>query len=220
MAVTAHDVAAALPQIPVLHDRCRAIAVLDAILSPEWEYRFFSFDSRWSPGQEMASMRNGSGDAYSIVFDAAGVFIRGFAHEYPMNTAGEGRLWPGLIDTVPAVFAGSVNEPAFSYDDRLNATVCLWRETTDDRWHTGDITYPPGPDPDGADYLFAVLVDGTPQAYLRFAADYYEQELDGAAVGAVYAMEPLTKALVRRLNPDLKLRHLADDLAEIGYPVR
>jgi hypothetical protein len=46
--------------------------MLDAIMSPEWEWRYYSFDSRWGPGEEMASMRNGSGDAYSIVFSSAG----------------------------------------------------------------------------------------------------------------------------------------------------
>ncbi len=35
--------------------------MLDAIMSPDWELRYFSFDSRWSPTEEMVSMRNGSG---------------------------------------------------------------------------------------------------------------------------------------------------------------
>jgi hypothetical protein len=215
-AVTARDVAAALPDIVVLYDRCRAMAVLDAILSPEWEYRYFSFQSQWSPGQEMASMRNGSGDEYSIVFSAAGVFIRGFAHESPMSPFAAG-LWPGLIDTVPDVFADSVNEPAFSFEDRLNATVCIWREVADDRWHTGDIDYPDDACADGADDLFSVVVEGTPEAYVRFAEDYYEQPVDAGAVRAVHAGEPLTDALIGRLNPDLTLADVADDLAEIGY---
>lgn len=162
-------------------------------------------------------MRNGSGDEYSIVFSAAGVFIRGFAHESSMSPYGGG-LWPGLIDSVPDVFAGSVDEPAFSFDDRLNATVCIWRETADDRWHTGDIDYPDDAYADGADDLFAVLVGGTPEAYLRFAEDYYdEQPVDAGVVRAVYAGEPLTDALIRRLNPHLTVGDLAGDLAEIGY---
>jgi hypothetical protein len=33
----------------------------------------------------MASMRNGSGDAYSIVFSSHGAFIRGMEHESPMS---------------------------------------------------------------------------------------------------------------------------------------
>lgn len=219
--MTAVDVAGALPEISVLRDRCRAMAVLDAILSPEWESRYFSFDAGWGPGQEMASMRDGSGDAYSIVFSGAGAFIRGFAHESSMSpAANEGELWPGLVDTVPEVFAGCVNEPAFSDDDTLAATVCLWREAGDDRWHVGDVEFPDGADPDGADSLFAALLEGTGDAYRRFAEDYYELPVDGGAVSSIYALEPVSDEVVRRLNPDVSVQDLADDLAEIGYPSR
>jgi len=220
--VTAHETARALPDIAVLRDRCRALAVLDAILSPEWESRYYSFDSRWAPGEEMASMRNGSGDEYSIVFSAAGAFIRGFDHESSMSPALSefGEVWPGVADSVPEVFADCVSEPAFSFEGELEATVCLWRQHADDRWHAGDIEFPAGPDPDGADRLFAVLADATPLAYQRFAEDYYEQRLDGEAIGEIYALRPLTDALVRRLNPELSIVDLAGDLAEIGYPVR
>src|SRR5262245_26616422 len=40
----------------------QSIAVLDAILSPEWEYRFFSFNAAWDLAnhERMASMRDGS----------------------------------------------------------------------------------------------------------------------------------------------------------------
>ncbi|MGW4895655.1 hypothetical protein ACWEQL_25835 [Kitasatospora sp. NPDC004240] len=44
-----------LPDIATLRDRCRALAVLDAVLSPDWEGRYHTFDSRWGEGEEMAS---------------------------------------------------------------------------------------------------------------------------------------------------------------------
>jgi hypothetical protein len=218
--VTVHDVARVLPDIAALRDRSRALAMLDAILSPEWEYRYYSYDSHWAPGEEMASMRNGSGDAYSIVFLAAGAFIRGFAHGSPMSPARTGgSLWPGLVDSVPETLAANVIEPAFSFTDGvLAATVCLWRESDDDRWHAGDIEFPDGADPDGAGYLFEVLVDPTPDAYHRFAEDYYERSIDNEAVAHVFALHPLTADVVRRLNPELP--DLDHDVAEIGYPAR
>jgi hypothetical protein len=167
----------------------------------------------------MASMRDGSGDAWSIVFSPAGAFVRGFAHESSMSPARNGGvLWPGLVDAVPEALAANVGEPAFSDGDTLQATVCLWRERGDDRWRAGEISFPPGDDPDGAGRLFAVLAEGTPEAYQRFAEDYYETAVDLDAVRAVFALSPLTDDLVIRLNPDLTVGDLAEDLAEIGYP--
>lgn len=190
-------------------------------MSPEWESRYYSFDSRWAPGEQMASMRNGSGDAWSIVFSSAGAFIRGFDHESPMSPANnDDELWPGLVDAVPEVFSGCVAEPAFSFDGTLEATVCLWRQQGDDRWHAGELVFPAGDDPDGADRLFQVLVEGSPVAYQRFAEDYYETAVDVAAVGEIFALHPLTDDLVRRLNPDLVVADLGENLAEIGYPSR
>lgn len=217
--MTSHDVAAALPKIRVLRDRCRALATLEAILSPEWEDRYYSFDAHWGPGEEMASMRNGSGDSWSIVFSRAGAFVRGFDHESPMSPAANGgALWPGLVEGMPEVFAPCVNEPAFSSDGTPDATVCIWRRPSDDEWHVGVLDRPEGDDPDGADWLFAVLLDGTPTSYREFAEDYYEADLDVDPVNEVFALQTLTDELVQRLNPDVTLGDLGDDLAEIGYP--
>jgi hypothetical protein len=218
--MTAHDVARALPDIPVLWETSRSLAMLEAILCPDWDGRQYSFDSRWAPGEEMASMSNSSGDSYSIVFSAAGAFIRGFDHESPMSPfrTGADELWPGLVDSVPRVFAECVAEPAFSADDVLEATVCLWRQEEDDRWHLGDVELPDGDDPDGADRLFEILVDGSPEAYQRFAEQDRKVPVDGSAVRRIFALEPLTDELVRRLNPELSVADLAEDLAEIGYP--
>ncbi|GAA2484216.1 hypothetical protein [Winogradskya humida] len=42
--MTAHDVARALPDPATLRERCRVFAMADAILSPERDYRYFSFN--------------------------------------------------------------------------------------------------------------------------------------------------------------------------------
>ncbi|MFL5245765.1 MAG: hypothetical protein ACJ8FY_27140 [Gemmataceae bacterium] len=56
----------ALPSIEELRKLCQSIATLDAILSPEWELRYYSFNNSWAAGAACASMRNGSGDDYFI----------------------------------------------------------------------------------------------------------------------------------------------------------
>jgi hypothetical protein len=207
--VTVHDLAAALPGIAAVRDRCRALALLDAILSPEWESRYHFFGAQGAPGDEVASMDNGSGDAYSIAFTAAGAFIRGFDHESPMSpAANHERLWPGLVDTVPAVFAAQVSEPSFGFEGHLEATVCLWREAGDDSWQAGAIDFPPGADPDGANWLFQLIVD--PSGYAAWAADYFEREVDAAAVADILAGKPHTIELFRRLNAETSLADIAD----------
>jgi hypothetical protein len=193
--------------------------MLDAVMSPEWESRYFSFDSRWAPDEEMASMRNGSGDEWSIVFSPAGAFVRGFDHESEMSPyANGGRPWPGVVESVPEVFAACVADSAFSDGGTLLATVCLWRQIDDDRWHVGGVDYAPGEDPDGADWLFEMLMDGTPAGYGRFAEEYHETQIDLSAVSAVLSLEPLTNELAQRLNPDVVVDDLTEDLSQIRYP--
>ncbi|WP_239143671.1 hypothetical protein [Actinoplanes philippinensis] len=219
--MTAHDLAAALPDITTLRERCRALAVLDAILSPAELSRHHGFGSDRPHGTETASMDNGSGDAWSIEFSPAGAFLLGFDHESPMSpAANDEQPWPGLIDTVPEAFAAALTEPALSYDDALEATICLWRQPGDDRWHAGDIDFPDRPDPDGADRLFAVLLDPTGREYHRFAEDNYGRSVDRDAVREVFGLTPLTTTLVRRLNADRSTTALRTDLSHLGYPSR
>lgn len=200
------------------------MAMLDAILCPEWADRWHSYDARWSASEEqpleMASMRNGSGDAYSIVFSPAGAYARGFDHESPMSPYVDDALWPGVLDDVPPVFRPFVEEPSFADESGVPlVTACLWRETSDSAWRTGDIDFPEdGETADGADYVFQLLVAGTPDAYLEWAEDYYEVSLDPDAVRHVYGLRPLTAEVVAALNPEIVLADLAEDVEETGYP--
>ncbi|MGV9625974.1 hypothetical protein [Streptomyces sp. NPDC003487] len=216
------DVARGLPDIGVLREHCRSMAVVEAVLRPGWGDRDHSFRDRWSATESLASMQNGSGDEYSIVFSDAGAYVRGFAHESPMSPYVEDGPWPGVLDDVPDVFRSCVEEPAFSDEDGMPVvTACLWRETGDDCWRTGVIDFPDeaSGDPDGAWGLFHLLVDRSPDAFQRWAEDYYEVPVDLDAVRHVFSSRPLTDAVVQALNSDIVLTDLANDLAAIGYPV-
>ena len=52
----------ALPAIEILRKLTQSLAMLDAIVGREWDYRYYSFNSKWGAGEWMASMRNGQGD--------------------------------------------------------------------------------------------------------------------------------------------------------------
>jgi len=116
--------AARLPDIETLRQRCQAVAMLDAILSPDWESRYFSYTQDWG-GFPCAQIRNGSGDDCFITFGPAGAFIRGFDHESSMTPwrVDPPKLWPGLVDNVPAPFAEFLTEPAFGFDGVFATTA-------------------------------------------------------------------------------------------------
>jgi hypothetical protein len=202
-----------LPAIDELRRLCQSLAMLDAIIEPEWEFRYYSFNRRWSRGERMASMRNGQGDEWFILFDRHGAAMKGFDHESPMADP-DNCPWPGVLDSLPKAFASFRKEPAFSMQD---TTFCVWRRYADAAWNVGAIDFPPGADPDGSARMLAIL-DGRPQTYRRWAEGYYERDVPLKWVRAVYSHQPLTDALVQGLNPEQTLPDLREDVLEIGYP--
>ena len=194
------------------------MAMLDAVLCPEWQFRYYSFRAAWDVGEQMGSMRDGEGDDFFAHFSPIGCWLKGFAHESPMTPYRENppRLWPGVLDAVPSEFKMCVEEPAFNSKD---TTFCVWRRYSDNAWRIGPIDFPTGhPDPDGSKDLLSPL-DGAPGTYLAWASEYYgRDDLRLTDVEHVYQHSPLTAEMVARLNPDLSLAALASDAIEIGYP--
>jgi hypothetical protein len=208
-----------LPDVDALRRLMQSLAMLDAILSREWEYRYFSFNHRWSPGEAMGSMRNGQGDHYFAIFNDAGCWLKGFGHEGSMSpfAGNPPKVAAGVLDVVPAEFQACLTEPAFVIDE---TTFCIWRRYTDGAWQRGSVTFPAGEgDPDGSAALLQYL-DGRPQTYRDWAIEYYERDVPLSAVRAIYAHEPLARPLVTDLNAEVTLSELNDDADEIGYPQR
>ncbi len=176
----------ALCEPSLLLRRCVSLAVLDAILSPDWQYRYYSFDGAWSEDTLMASMRDGSGDDLFIAFGAGGVFLKGFVHDAPMAPRASGRdgtVWPGMYDGVPTTLEIFRDEPAFSRD---SITFCLWWDVERPGWQVGVREFPAGQDPDGSEHLLAIY-DGEPETY-------YESDVPLDAVAAIY--RPRTSSCV------------------------
>jgi hypothetical protein len=164
----------------------------------------------------MASMRNGSGDEYFILFNSQGAIMKGFAHKSSMSpwaTESE-QVWRGVLDEVPSEFQEFLIEPAFSIGD---TTFCMWRRKVDPSWQVGQIDYPEEDDPDGSEDLLFIL-DGAPTTYREFAEQYYERPVDLSAVIHVYERKPLTSEILEVLNAEVSREDLTSDLEQIGYP--
>ena len=206
----------ALPGIDEVKRISQSIAMLDAIMMDDWEHRYYSFDANWSEGEMLASMRNGSGDSYYILFNAHGAIIKGYGHESEMagHTIDSGEVWPGVLDGVPEEFEAVLTDPAFVAEE---TSFCIWRKYSDSEWQTGKIDFPDQEDPDGsADLLF--ILDGSPDTYQQWATGYYETTVPLDEVKAIYEHKPLTQQLVSRLNSERRIDDLSSDLDEIRYP--
>ena len=207
---------AELPGIDEVKRISQSIAMLDAIMTDEWEYRYFSFDAKWGDGEMLATMRDGSGDSYFILFNSFGAIIKGYGHESAMAayTVDSGKVWPGVLDEVPPEFEAVLTDPAFVAEE---TTFCIWRKYSDSQWQTGKIKYPDAAFVDGSeDILF--MLDGSPKTYQQWANEYYEKDVPLDAVKAVYEHKPLTQQLVSRLNSERRIEDLESDLDEIHYP--
>lgn len=199
----------ALPDLEGFVRLTQALAALDAVMAPDWQDRYFSFNARWGDGEQMASMRNGSGDDWFALISDAGIALVGLAHEAPSFVVGAPQPW--VFDELPNVFHANVrDEPAF---DAANTTFCVWRLASDSAWSCGV----EGEVDDGSSDLLWILA-GDPQQYVAFAENYYEVDLSPVDVEAVYRHEPLTAERAQRLNPDVDWEALKVELDEIAFP--
>jgi hypothetical protein len=189
-----------LPAPPALERTCKGLAALDAMLSPAWQDRYYSFNRAWDSGagHRMASMRNGSGDEWFIVFGRDGVFVKAFWHEHPPQDAAV--VYAGL----PSKLAPQLKEPAFSM-----------QHVTFGGWHDGISWTLRG----NAEPLAEELdrLTGDPGAYQDYAKDYFELDIPTEAIAHVLLGEKLDALLLERVAPGRTLAELNDDLDEIGY---
>jgi hypothetical protein len=202
------DIADRLPPPAALESRCKALALLDAILSPDWEFRYYSFNRHWDRerGQRMASFRDGSGSEYFILFYREPIAaLKGLAKEIP-NVA-------RVLDGLPASFDDFAREPAFSMDD---TTFCLWNEG--DGWRRSRSVPAETIEEDGSSEMLHLLA-GTPEDYATYAREYFEIDVSAEVVARFFGLEPFTESLARELHPDFDDSELAKDLEEIGYPI-
>src|SRR5690348_15606809 len=96
-----------LPDVESLKSLSQSLALLDAILCPDWSYRYYSFDRHWGVDVALGSMRNGQGDHYFCVFSTDGALLKGFEHEAPMSPfrVDPPEIWPEVLDNVLLPFA-------------------------------------------------------------------------------------------------------------------
>ncbi|MFF7994721.1 hypothetical protein ACFZDG_33730 [Kitasatospora xanthocidica] len=219
--MTVHELVAALPAPTDLRARCRALALLDSIVSvPYTADHTFVVD--WRPGVDLAFMDNGCGDRYAVVFDPAGVLLYGFDHESDATPWREEPRahWPGLLDGLPASLAHYARAEEFLLEGFFDATVCAWYETGSTAWRCGPVEFADD-EGDGADWLFDLLTpaDGV-RAFADYAEESYERSVDEEAVAAVLTGATLDRRTVAALSADVDFDTVATKARALGHPVQ
>jgi hypothetical protein len=197
-----------LPDANALKEICKAISVLDAIISQAWEYRYYSYNSKWDKDGECLQMRNGSGDEMHILFQEDGCVINGFAHEYNQQDKGK------LTQNLPNIFQEFIfGEPVKS----IGTTFCIWTIELKN-WQVGEIEN----HKNNSEEMLKIF-DGQPQTYINWATEYFEGSykesgIPLSTVTKIYAGHTLTKEMVLSIVDDLEnWEQLKSDLAEINY---
>ncbi len=197
-----------LPGCRELKSICKAISVLDAILSPEWDYRYYSYNCKWGESEEFFEMRNGCGDHMLILFSNDGCVINGLNHELLETEKSD------LTFNLPDIFQGFIyGEPVTS----IGTSFCLWKIESQ-KWQVGKIgNYEDG----SADMLH--IFDGMPNTYVEWAEDYFEgsYKIGGVSletVAKIYRGECLTRELVLSIVDSVDdWNELGRNLKEINY---
>lgn len=205
-----------LQSINSLKKLLKSLAVLDLILSPDWDGRYYSFNSKWSADEEMGSMRNGCGDEFFVLFTKEGCFFKGFDHESEMSSwsTPDQKPWPGIYSGIPEALMSAVEEPAFSTN---SVSFCYWRLINDKFWSRGNFELPSSDDPDGSEYMLDIL-DGNPHTYQDFAEEYFDEDIPLSPICDIYDHKPITHKILEYLNPEVTLASVQEELEEIGYP--
>ena len=179
--------------------KLKSISLLEAIICPEWEYRYFSFNSKWGEGEEMASMRNGSGDEWFLWVKNGLAALKVMNHEF-----GTLKDIETIKNQFPTVYASFITEPAFS----INESTSLWY-LNEAEWVKYDVNE------EETNKLIKVF-NWTPSEYKEWAEDYYENEFSLEAIDNIMAGK-FSENDIHLLNDELSYKDIEEEISEIGY---
>ncbi|MED1783879.1 hypothetical protein P4V43_18830 [Brevibacillus fortis] len=199
-----------------LKQRLLILSAMDIVLCQEDWLRRYQFDPQWDENTTFANVSNGAGDDLFILFTPEGVIVKGFDHESEMSPYAreEYEVWPGIYEQVPPALLNQLEDEAVTKED---VTFCLWRESTDHVWKTGDVHNPQGLD-NGSDFLLGMIYDN-PDDYVEWAEAYYEIKVSLDVVSYIFTNTSITKEMMMELNPEVDLEIAIKELQAIGFTV-
>lgn len=184
--------------IEQLCKKMKSLALLDAIIEQEWEYRYFSYNSNWSDTEEMGSLRDGSGGEWFL-------WVSGSLAGYKCLSPEDGLMsdLQGAKNNAPTVYESFINEPAFSMDQ----ATCIWY-LEESHW----VKYG-----NSVNWLIDLntILNWSASDYQAWAAEYYERDIDLSSVEEILGGQ-FSEELAKKLNSDIDMSLLLAELPDIG----
>jgi hypothetical protein len=229
--LTVYKAAEAMPDVPELLERARALAAIGVIMENEWPWRYAIRASQCADrgGAVLRAWDESRGvqvhfheDAGTVVFtwDTDADFL---PYDLP-------RAWEAILAQVPQALRPCLWNDDTAHDDSElpNINTVMWRLPGDTAWRTPDPADEAlSSDVSDADWIgddcaYDVLTDliapspGT--VMLEFDLGVERASFAIAdAIRQVLALRPLTEDIVRTLNPERSLADVADEIAALGH---
>lgn len=184
--------------IEQLRKKMKSLALLDAIIEQEWEYRYFSYNSNWSDSEEMGSLRDGSGGEWFL-------WISGALAGYKCLSPEDGLMseLQEVKESASTTYESFITEPAFSMDQ----ATCIWY-LEDSQW----VKYGKS-----VNWLIDLntVSNWSANDYQAWAMEYYEVDIDLGSIEKIFDGQ-FSEELAKKLNPDIDMLVLLSELPEIG----
>jgi hypothetical protein len=165
---------------------------------PNWELRYFSFNQGWDveADESMASMRDGEGQSYFIVFSPAGAIGKVYDPQI------------GKIDLqlehIPSCFSSFLNEPAF---DIGISSYLFWFQKDDENWSTLANNE--------ASFEALSCLNYSSEQYVEWAEIYYDGNWNRAALIGIFETLSINDRVIANANVNLSMADLEEDIFEI-----
>ncbi|MCI5066211.1 hypothetical protein MRY87_10840 [bacterium] len=184
--------------IEKIRRQLKRLAILDSILCPEWEYRYFSYNANWSETEEMGSLRDGCGGEWFFwSCKDLGAYKCLSPEDGLLENISE------VLTRIPDSYEPFKNEPAFSID----STSCIW-------YREGERWIKHGIDVKNLITLEQVM-DWSLSDYQCWAEDYYEEEYDTSSMQRIFH-KTFEDSDIMALNPEVDLDSLKTEWQEGG----
>lgn len=200
------------PEPAVLERRFRILTIIEAITN-NWGYRHYYYSkSTENPSLRIAFYDSGSGDHARIFFDDGLTFISAFDHESATNPWVTGKIWPGILQDVPAGCR------RFIRGYTLEITAALWH--VGDGWkHGSPEPLYDGQEPEATFWMFDPVVDNfSARALAEDFSDLTSSHIVPESLRPLLGESPLTEAIIYQLNPEANREYIKQVAEDSGYP--